>query len=137
MAYKVFLDANVILEYFMKRKSLEDSRKIMIQLEDGAIKGFTSNSIVQTCGYILIKSYGNTVARNILLGMLKFITVIDCKHETVILALNSIIRDPEDAIQYYSAIQHHMDYYITFDQELITQSTPNLPIMAPKDFLKL
>jgi len=62
--------------------------------------------------------------------------VIDCKHDTVVMALNSSIADIEDAIQYYSALQHKMDQYITFDKNLKTHSISNLPVVTPMEFLK-
>ena len=62
--------------------------------------------------------------------------VIDCKHDTVVMALNSSIADIQDAIQYYSALQHKMDYYITFDKKLMTHSASNLLIVTPREFLK-
>ena len=135
MASKVFLDANVILEFFLKRELQDDARNIFIQMQEGNIKGFTTSSVIQTCGYILIRSFGNETTKKILLGMLEYVTVIDCRHETVISALNSIISDPEDAIQYYSAVENNIDFYLTFDKELIKHSNPNLPILTPKDFL--
>lgn len=134
MASRLFLDANVILEYLLARENKESVRNIFLQVENGIIKAFTSTSIVQTCGYILLKVHGKVTARKILLGILKDISIIDCRHDTAIVALNSNIADLEDAIQYYSALQHNMDYYITFDKELIKHSALNLPILTPMDF---
>ncbi len=134
MASRLFLDANVILEYLLAREHKESVRNIFLQIESGIVKAFTSTSIVQTCGYILLKVHGKVTTRKILLGMLKDISIIDCSHELAIVALNSGISDLEDAIQYYSALQHNMDYYITFDKELIKHSALNLPILTPMDF---
>lgn len=135
MASKVFLDANVILEYFLKREKLNESRAIFLQIQEGLVKGFTTSSVVQTCGYFLIRSVGKETTRGILLKMLSYITVIDCDHETVVMALNSAISDPEDAIQYYSALVNGIEFYITFDKELIKHPSSHLPIMTPDNFL--
>jgi predicted nucleic acid-binding protein len=135
MASKVFLDANIMLEYFLGREKKDEVREIFLLIENGTIKAFTSVSIIQTCGYILLKSYNKLVTRQILMGMIKTITIIDCMHATVVLALNSSISDLEDATQYYSALQHNMEYYLTFDKKLIKQSTSQLPVLSPADFL--
>lgn len=66
--------------------------------------------------------------------MLKGITIINYRHDIATAALNSNISDLEDAIQYYSALQHNMDYYITFDKELIKHSALNLPILTPMNY---
>ena len=136
MASKLFLDANVLLEYFLHRQNREFVRDIFVQAESGTIKAFTSTSIIQICGYFLQKEYGKETTIKILLGLLYEVGVIDCKHNSVVMALNSSISDIEDAIQYYSALQHKMDYYITFDKKLITHSASNLPIVTPMEFLK-
>ncbi|WP_276346749.1 PIN domain-containing protein [Daejeonella sp. JGW-45] len=135
MASKIFLDANVILEYFLKREKQNESRAIFLQIQEGLVRGFTTSSVVQACGYFLIKSVGKETTREILLNMLRYITIIDCGHETVVLALNSIISDPEDAIQYHSALVNNIEFYITFDEDLIKYSASHLPIMTPDKFL--
>lgn len=136
MASKLFLDANVLLEYFLQRQNRESVRDIFVQAESGTIKAFTSTSIIQICGYFLQKEYGKETTIKILLGLLNEVGVIDCKHDTVVMALNSSISDIEDAIQYYSALQHKMNYYITFDKKLMAHSASNLPIVTPMEFLK-
>lgn len=136
MAYKLFLDANVLLEFILRRQNGESVRDIFVQVENGTVKAFTSTSIIQICGYILQKEHGKETTIKILHGLLNEVEVIDCRHDTVIMALNSSIADIEDAIQYYSALQHKMDYYITFDKKLIKHSALNLPILTPIAFLK-
>ncbi len=62
------MDANVILEYFLGRERKEEVREIFLLIENGTIKAFTSTSIIQTCGYILLKTYNKLSARQILMG---------------------------------------------------------------------
>lgn len=135
MASKLFLDANVLLEYFLQRQNRESVRDIFVQIESGTIKAFTSTSIIQICGYFLQKAHGKETTTKVLLGLLNEVGLIDCKHDTVVMALNSSIADIEDAIQYYSALQHKMDYYITFDKKLMAHSALNLPILTPLEFM--
>src|ERR1035437_10666666 len=97
MASKIFIDANIILEHSLGREKFEDVRQIFVLIENGSIKAFTTTSILQTCGYVLLKYYGNTTIKKILLGLLNLITVIDCKHDIVVMALNSSLSDFEDA----------------------------------------
>lgn len=137
MASKLFLDANILLEYFLHRQNRESVRDIFVQIESGTIKAFTSTSIIQICGYFLQKEYGNKTSKKILLGLLNEVGLIDCKHDSLVMALNSSFADIEDAIQYYSALQHKMDYFITFDKKLMAHSALNLPILTPVEFLKL
>lgn len=51
-------------------------------------------------------------------------------------AANSQMTDIEDALQYYTAMHHKMDYFISMDKNLIKSAMPNLPVYTPENFLK-
>lgn len=137
MAFKVFLDANILLEHSLGRANFNDVREIFILIESGSISAFTTTSIIQTCGYLLLKEYGDMTTREILLNLLSLVSIIDCKQEVIVLALNSAISDPEDAIQYYTALDHKMDYFISLDKKLTKEAIPMLPVYTPAVFLSL
>ncbi|MEI8075233.1 MAG: PIN domain-containing protein [Bacteroidota bacterium] len=135
MASKVFLDANVLLDLTLKRDGYEQSTQIFELIVNGTIKGFISSSIIHVIGYFISKAYGNIKAKELLLTIMADITVIDLPHETVLNALHSKINDIEDSLQYYTAIHHKLDYFISSDKQLQKQSIPGLPVLSPKDFL--
>lgn len=137
MASRVFFDANILLEHSLGRENFTDVRQLFIFIEEGSLSAFTSTSVIQTCGYLLLKEYGDKITREILLNLLSFITIIDCRHEIVVLALNSSISDPEDAIQYYTALDHKIDYFISLDKNLAKEAIPILPVYSPAVFLAL
>jgi len=137
MASKLFLDANLILEYYLDRSNKNEVREIFLLNEQGRVRLFTTLSIMQTCGYFLVKKYGDKAVREIIRETLNFVTLIDCLSETVIFALDSNISDIEDAIHYHCAIENKLDYYLTFDKKLISETTPLLPIHSPEQFLNL
>lgn len=137
MASKIFLDANILLEHSLGRQNFSDVRQIFVLIEGGTLSAFTTTSVIQTCGYLLLKEYGDKITREILLNLLSLITIIDCRHELVVLALNSAISDPEDAIQYYTALDHKIDYFISLDKKLTKEAIPMLPVYSPAVFLAL
>lgn len=63
------------------------------------------------------------------------VTVIDKPHEIVLNALHSKITDREDALQYYTAVYHKLDYYISRYKQLQKQGIPVLPVYTPKELL--
>jgi predicted nucleic acid-binding protein len=67
---------------------------------------------------------------------LKNVKVIDCNHETALNAISSQLTDIEDALQYYTAINHKVDYFISLDKQFIKSALPVLPIYTPQEFLK-
>ncbi|HWZ34562.1 MAG TPA: PIN domain-containing protein [Mucilaginibacter sp.] len=137
MASKVFLDANVLLDFSLKRDNYTVSKQLIQLVIDGELQAFITPSIVHITSYWLTKAYGADKAREILLQLLTDIQVIDCNHTTTINALNSKMTDIEDALQYYTALHHKIDFFITEDKNLQKSAIPNLPVYSPKDFINL
>jgi predicted nucleic acid-binding protein len=137
MAFKVFLDANVLLDFTLKREKYEVSKKLVQQIIEGNFQAFITPSIIHITGYWLTKAYGADRAKAILLELLTFIRVIDCPHEVAMNALNSVMTDIEDALQYYAALHHQLDFFITQDRLLQSTAMSVLPAYAPDEFLKL
>ncbi len=135
MTSKVFLDANILLDFTLKRDEYEESRKVVELAVNGIIQAFITPSIVHIVGYWLTKAYGNAKAKELLLTLMADVTVIDLPHEIVLNALHSKITDIEDALQYYTAVHHRLDYFISRDKQLQKQGIPVLPIYSPKELL--
>ena len=135
MACKVLLDANILLDFTLKRDEYLQAKQIIELAVNGTIQAFITPSIVHILGYWLNKAYGNAKAKELLLTLMSDITVIDLPHEIVLNALHSKINDIEDALQYYTAIHHKLDYFISRDKLLQKQSMPVLPVYTPIDLL--
>lgn len=43
--------------------------------------------------------------------------------------------DIEDALQYYTALHHKIDYFISCDKQLKKAAIPSLPVYLPEEFL--
>ncbi len=74
-------------------------------------------------GYWLTKAYSIDLSKEILLTLLNDVKVVDI--------------DPEDAIQYYTALYHKVDFFISDDKKLQRQAFPSLPIYSIESFLKM
>ncbi|MGN6637882.1 MAG: type II toxin-antitoxin system VapC family toxin [Mucilaginibacter sp.] len=136
MASKVFLDANILLDLTLKREFYDDAKTIFGIIITGNIQAFTTPSVIHITGYWLAKAYGNIKAKELLLTLLNDVTVIDIDHEITLTALNSKLNNIEDALQYYAAIHHKIDYFISRDKQLQKDSIPTLPVYTPKEFIK-
>jgi hypothetical protein len=44
--------------------------------------------------------------------------------------------DIENAMQYFTAVHHKLDYFLTRDKQLGKMAMPALPVYTPEDFLK-
>ena len=135
MASKVFLDANVLLDFTLKRKSYSDAKKLIELILAGKINGFVTPAIVHIVGYWLTKYYGTKEAKKLLLSLLSDIQSLNIPHEIVINALLSRMEDIEDSLQYYAAIHHKLDFFISEDKLLKKESSSILPVYSIKEFL--
>lgn len=108
-----------------------------MHITKGDFKGFVTPSVVHITGYWLTKNYGGLKSKEMILTVLNDVNVIDCSHQTVITALSSAIPGIEDALQYFTAVQHKIDCFITSDKKLRNAAMPILPTYYPQEFLEL
>lgn len=137
MASKIFIDANVLLDFTLKRDNYARARQLFSMVVNQEVNGYITPAILHIAGYWLTKAYGAAKAKDILLELLSDLTVIDAPHETALAALNSRMTDIEDALQYYTALHHHLDYFISGDKLLKKISIPSLPVYTMDEFLEI
>ncbi len=137
MASRVFLDANVLLDFILKRNGFEFARHLMERIVDAQHSAFTTPSVIQIAGYWLTKAYGAEMAKTLILTLLENIQIIDTRHEDCLNALLSDFENIEDAVQYFTAIHHKMHYFISGDKAFQRKSNPILPIIDVNQFLSL
>lgn len=136
MAASVFLDANIILDFLLKRKDYEEARKIIVLVLEKKIRACISPSILHIVSYWLTKAYGSAKSKDLLLLLLSDFSIIDANQEVVTLALTSQMNDIEDALQYYTALHHKIDFFISRDRDFQESALTLLPVSSPSDFLK-
>lgn len=137
MVYKVFLDVNLILDFILKRKNFDQAKAIFVLLEEKRISGFVSPTVVQICGYWTTKAYGAKKAKQILTTLLGFVQVIDTQQEQVLMTLHSSMEDVEDALLYYTALHHRLDFVISNDKIFQQSALPSLPVVSPTEFMEI
>ena len=137
MAFKVFLDANFLLDLTFKRSSFAEVSTVMQAAINRDIEACTTPAVLHIVFYFLAKTHSASTAKKIIGTLLNDVTVIDCSHATAILAVNSRIPDMEDALHYYAALTHGLDFFISGDVGLKKAALPQLPVYTPQEFLPL
>ena len=137
MVFKVFLDANVCLDFLLQRNGFEPAEAVIDRILNKEIKAFITPTVLHIIVFYLGKVHSNEIVKAIILHLLTDIDIIDCSKETAISAVGSKFTDIEDALQYYTAIHHKMDFFLTNDKNLKKQELPVLPIYFPKEYLGL
>lgn len=137
---KVFLDANVFLDFWLSRPAgFNDAESILIAAERKQLVVYTSPSLLLTVMYFLKKE---GVARQAITGitdkMLLLVTFVSPTEKTFRQGLFAGFTDLEDGVQYHTALQvSNLDCFITNNKKDFKTATQMLPVLTPKEFLNL
>ena len=133
---KVFIDTDVILDFFFDRKPFSEEASLILNLcEKGEIKGFITSIMLSNIYYLLRKTAKHEKVIENLKILMSFIDVIVTDKKTVIDALNSDFKDFEDALQNFS-VQNHNEIKIIITRNIKDYKTSKLSIMTPETYLK-
>jgi len=131
----LFLDTNIILDLLAHRMPFyTEAAKLFSLADKKKIKLFISALCLADAHYILLKQNPDLEVRSILRKFKVLVNVLPLDNKIADLALNSEFKDFEDAIQYYTAIEHDQDLIITRNQSDFKES--KIPIMTAGEFIK-
>ncbi|GAA0537393.1 type II toxin-antitoxin system VapC family toxin [Chitinophaga japonensis] len=138
MAYKLFLDANVILDYILKRpEGYQPAKVIFESIVRGEHQAFTSPVIIHIVAHILKKILSPLQTQKLVLALLNDVRVLDTSHDVIVQAMSAGWSDIEDALQYYTALHYKTEIFISRDEGLLKKALPTLPVYSPAAFAKL
>jgi predicted nucleic acid-binding protein len=136
MAFRLFLDAGILLDLTLKRDRYAAARRLMEWTVEGRIEAYVTPAVIQETARWLKQVYGAARAKELLLALLAEVLVIDGGHTVAVSALHSDMSDMDEALSYYTALHHKLDYFITRDKDLSKAAIPVLPVCTPEEFLK-
>ncbi|MBI9107233.1 MAG: PIN domain-containing protein [Spirochaetales bacterium] len=133
---KVLLDTNIILDIALKRKPhFTSAFRLFALIDQGVIEAFVTGSSITDLFYIVRRDLGSNLARNFLIELVEVVPVIGVDHSIIVSALNSEIKDFEDAVQVFSAISSDINTIITRNKKDFANT--HLTILTPDEFLSL
>jgi len=135
MAYKVFVDTNVILDIFLKRKPfLDNSQKAVLELVENNFLPHISGSSVTDLYYICKKSgMEKDVILENLKELLEAFEVLIIDKPSISNAISSDIKDFEDAVQIMACKKGKIDLIITRNKKDFKIDWAK--IQTPQEFL--
>lgn len=137
MSFRVFIDADIILDLLLARQPFLPAARalfLLIQKKRG-IEGYVSPLILSNLFYILRKVSSGPEALAALRKLRLILRVVPMNEKTVDLALASPFKDLEDAFQYYAAVEQNLDALLTRNKKDYLAS--GLPILTAEEFLAL
>jgi predicted nucleic acid-binding protein len=135
MAYKIFLDTNILLDLLMERNfELDSIHEILKLSEEGIIDLYLSESVITNIFYVLRKEKRiDTLSALRELG--KIVSFIPFSRDILYYPIERY-KDTEDGILYFLAAKAKMDYFITRNVKDFSFIFPSLPVMSPTNFIK-
>ena len=131
---KVFVDTDVILDLLAKRVPFFHFSAVLFTFaEMKKLELYTSPLVLANTFYILRKQLGNNEARNALRKLRILLHVVDSSESIIDKALNSDFSDFEDAIQYYTALEHEITVILT--RNLRDYKNASVIVQTPEAFL--
>ncbi len=136
--YKVFVDTDVILDLLMEREPFQKAAVgLFRQIELKNIKGYTSPLIIANLHYLLSKIYNKKKSIELLTEFLKITVITKIDGETIKLVFEEKkIKDLEDLIQYYSALERDIDFIVTRNIKDFPK-TDEIIIIKPDELVKI
>ncbi len=131
---KLFVDTDVILDLLGQRiPHFHFSAVLFTFAEMKKLELYTSPLILANTFYILRKQLGNDEAKKALRKLRILLHIIDSSEAVVDKALNSDFSDFEDAIQYYTALEHGISVILT--RNLRDYKNASVIVQTPEAFL--
>lgn len=137
---KLFFDTNIVLDILLMREPHYADALMLVELtdEDDRIQIYSAECSLANLVYLTGKEI-KTGARGIdrIIAFLKSYPALSAMNDTYIHALESPFKDKEDALQYYVALQHQCDYFITRDEnDYKPFASASLPVLTPAKFMR-
>jgi len=132
----VFVDTDIIYDLLAKRDPFyQPSARLFTLADEGKIQIFISSLSLANLHYLLSKESSSLEAKQILRKFKLLVQIVPLNEKIIDLALNSEFSDFEDAIQYYSALQTHVEIFVT--RNLKVYKKAQITVLTAQDFVNL
>jgi len=136
MIKKLFIDSDIILDIVLKREPFfSDSQRMLILIERNYFSGFTSSLIIANCYYIISSNRDKKTALKTISKIRSILNILPFTDKEIGESLNSSIKDFEDGVQYFIALNNGINNLIT--RNISDYRGLDINILTPKDFLNL
>ena len=137
MGYKLFVDSDVVIDYFTDRAPHANSASELFELnEQGHIKLYLSAVSINNIYYIVRRFLGHKKTIKVVELLTEMTEIIGTNKEEILQALQNNFSDFEDSIQYSTALNiRDLDAIIT--RNIKDYKHSSIAVMTALDFLKM
>jgi predicted nucleic acid-binding protein len=132
----LLLDTNILLDVFLQRQPFfSASARIFASIEQQHSKGVVSAISLTTIDYILTKHKSSVPSREVIRRLMSIFEIGAVDSLVIQQAMDSSFIDFEDAVLYFSSLQHDTTHVITRNGQDF--SFAQIPVMTLEQFLSL
>lgn len=137
MAYKLFVDSDVVIDFFTDREPHVNPASELFELnEQGSVKLFLSAVSINNIYYIVRRFLGQKKTIEVLETLTEMTEIIGTTKTEIVQALKNDFSDYEDSVQYSSALNiKDLDAIIT--RNIKDYKNSSIAVMTPLNFLKM
>ncbi len=137
MAFKLFIDSDVVIDFFTDREPHANPASELFDLrEKGKVILFLSALSINNIYYIVRKFLGHKKALEVIETLTEMTEIVGTTKEEVIQALKNDFKDFEDSVQYSSALTiSGLDAIVT--RNIKDYRNSSIAVMTPLIFLKM
>lgn len=137
MAYSLFVDADVVIDFFTDREPHVNPASELFELcEQGEVKLFISALSVMNIYYIVRKFLGHKKTIEIIELLMEMTEIIETGKSEITQGLTNDFTDFEDSVQYSSALKVK-DLAAIITRNTKDYKNANVAVMTPLNFLKM
>ncbi|MFT4092364.1 MAG: type II toxin-antitoxin system VapC family toxin [Niabella sp.] len=139
MGYKLFLDTNIVVDYFIADRSThEDAIALFTKISNMEVKAYFSESVINTASYLIRKHVSSSDLKIVMMDLLNYIQVLPCSNLIISEAYTNAANDLEEAVLYQIALRGKMDYFITSNiKDFKKIKLPSVEVLSAKQFLQV
>lgn len=133
---QLFVDTNIVIDLLSRRKPFYEEAAILFSLADKKeIELAVSSLTIANTSYSLLRQMTPIKAKSVLRKLRLIIKIFPLDDRIIDLALNDeTFADFEDALQYFTAIEHSQDLIITRNLKDFIKS--QIPVITAKQFIE-
>ncbi|MBA3986546.1 MAG: PIN domain-containing protein [Flavobacteriales bacterium] len=137
MEYKLFVDSDVVIDFFTNREPLANPASELFELnEQGNVKLYLSAVSINNVYYIVRRFLGHKKTIEVVELLTEMTEIVGTTKKEIIQALKNNFSDYEDSIQYSSALTvKKLDAIIT--RNIKDYRNSSIAVMSPLNFLKM
>src|SRR5258705_6957880 len=131
---KVFIDTDIALDLLSERAPhYLPAAQLFTLADQGKLSIHVSSLSFSNLHYLLSRLYSQAESRRILSTFKILVKVLSVDDKIIDLSLNSVFKDFEDAIQYYTATENQIDILLT--RNLKDYKAAQITVMTAEDYL--